>query len=172
MVYPTRDWVDSDGNRWRGPVAPVQPRRPPLRYRALRWAREHWPAGIVLLLMLGILVHAMTCGIGCTNTQRQQALTVMCTSSTAALGPIGDQIRAEEAACLSGQALYADAKACVEASRAKWAPALAGVDSLIVIGNAALDGQVDFADALKAYCDVRTAWPQLPSPPTIIGGCQ
>lgn len=145
-----------------------------LIWKAIRPGERFWRAVCWLAFLGGAAVIAVgfvALCTGCTSTERQRAMTVMCTTATAALGPIGDQIRAEESACLSGNPGYADAKACVQASRAKWAPALAGVDALIVAGNAALDGDIDWAEVLRSYCSVREAYPKLPAPPALIGGC-
>ena len=149
----------------------IYPVRQPLRYRVRRAWRNTWPAGTVLLLVLALCALAVW-SLGCTRTNQQRALTVVAVASTKALALVNEQIRAEEAACLGGSPRFSDAQACVQKSRAKWSPALLGVDVILAAGEGALDGEPDWSAVAAAYCDMAALVPSIPPLPALLGVCR
>lgn len=135
------------------------------------WDERHQSAALWLVCFV---VATMLCWLayscaGCTRTDQQRTLTVLTEAANATLPALSARIESEEGACLEFDT-YAEAKACVDESRAHWAPALAAIDVLLAVDRAALDGRVDLSTALAAYCDLALLWPSLPAPP-VAGGC-
>ena len=107
--------------------------------------------GLALIALIGLLLgHAL----GCTRTDQQRALAVATEAAAGALPRLRAERDAEELACLAATPDYEPARACVEASRSRWAPVWAAYDLLVVIDSAAIDGQIDMASALGAYCTI------------------
>lgn len=123
-------------------------------------------------LLFSLLALAALLLLGCTHVQQQQALTVVVVAATKALDLVNEHIRAEESACLGGSPHFADAKACVQKSRAKWSPALLGVDVVLAAGESALDGEPDWPGIVAAYCDMQALVPTMPQLPPILGVCR
>lgn len=124
--------------------------------------------GLVFCIVFVSLVCWAILVCGCTRTDQQRVLAVMTQATTAAIGSMVEAVQAEENACIA-LGTYEAAKACVDKSRAKWAPAWGAVDVLAAVDQAALDGEPDLAMALRVYCELASVYPKLPAPP--IGGC-
>lgn len=130
-----------------------------------------WPYK-VLVVLAALAIIGMAVGLcGCTRSAQLEALTVVTKSAKAAAPKLIQAIQEDEAKCFQVGATYDTAKACVDASRAHWAPALAGYDVLEATDQAALDGTIDFVAALGAYCALAAALPALPAAPAALGVC-
>lgn len=123
-------------------------------------------AGIALVLVLSYAY------CGCTRAAQLVPLTAMTRAAAASVPTMVLRIQAEEDACFrDGAATFSEASVCVAESRERWAPVLFAIDSLAAADQAALDGSVDLAAVLAAYCVLADAVPSVPAPPAVIGAC-
>lgn len=101
---------------------------------------------------------------GCVGSTQLRALAAMTDAATVALPGLRAARDAEELGCLDGTPTYAEARRCVEGSRARWAPVWTAYDALLAVDSAAVDGGPDMAAALRAYCALADVT-ALPEPP-------
>jgi hypothetical protein len=148
--------------------------RPPARilwrwYLSLAWSTL-WPALAVLVLAAMALSIALAGGLGCVSGA-QTALAAATRTVAGAMPALLDAREDDGARCFEGTPTHADAAACLDAVRAKWAPVWAAVDVLEAVDEAALAGELRLEDAARAYCALARVV-ELPALPAALGRCE
>jgi hypothetical protein len=140
----------------------------PIRLKADPGDSLRWEALFLTLCLALVAVGAVVLFPGC-KSAGIESLAVLTRTAAATQDAKLPELRAELDLCATLVPVENE-EACVERIEAEWAPARAAVDGLLALDKAALDSEADLEHAVRLYCRLSEAWPELPKLDAIVPG--